>query len=262
MINKKLILILLFSILIMPATLEAREVSRMDFVNKMNILFLKGDYTALITDTEKNMKRCRLGRTEKKEVLYLLGLSYIKTGNFEKSRKIFYDILEMKGTECREEAYVAIADSYFEEGKYDAAIESYKAALDRYPRTDRISGVYYNLSQSYKIKNDLEKANFYSKKITGQYDKSFEANKTSFIPTERETKYYVVQLGAFQDLKNAKALLRKLSKKRYDAYIQKTKKDGKVIYKVRGGKFSNESYAARLIRKLRRDRFQAKLIAE
>ena len=258
----KLIFVLLFSILIVPTAVSAKEISRTDFVSKMNVLFLKGDYTSLIAQSENGIKRYRLGGTKKKEIMYLAALSYVKTGDFIGGRKIFNNILRMKGSKFREEAYIGIADSYFNEGKYEAAIESYDAALNRYPRSHRMSGIYHNLALSYKAQKNSSKANFYLTKIKNLYDKSFEASKTVFVPRDTATKYYVVQLGAFSSLKNAKKLLKKLSGKKYDAYIQKTKRDGKALYKIKGGKFSNESYASRLVRKLKRDGFHAKITVE
>jgi len=44
--------------------------------------------------------------------------------------------------------------------------------------------------------------------------------------------------------------------------VQKIKKDGRTYYRVRGGKFSNEYYAKRLVRRLRKNRFSAKIIVE
>ena len=55
---------------------------------------------------------------------------------------------------------------------------------------------------------------------------------------------------------------KKLARKKHDYYIQKVRKEGKTLDRVRGGKFSNKYYAMRLSKKLRRDGFAAKIIVE
>ena len=105
-------------------------------------------------------------------------------------------------------------------------------------RSQRLSSIYYSLGFSYKGKKDFDKADFYFQKVKEQYPTSFEADKTEYLLNGKKPDYYIIQLGAFRRLKNAKKLVRRLARKRYDSYIQKVKK-GRVLYRVRGGKFSN-----------------------
>ena len=150
----------------------------------------------------------------------------------------------------------------FYEENFDKAIETYKNVLDFYPKSDRLSSVYYNLGLCYKAKKDFYEANSYFQKVQKRYETSFEADKVTYLPTAFETTYYIIQFGAFSSLGNARKLGKKLSKKGYDCYIQKITKDGDILYRVRGGKFSNKYYAMRLLKKLKKDRFSAKIIIE
>jgi len=231
-------------------------------VKDINILFLRGDYKNLVADGENAIKHAALGVKDRKEILYLMGLSCIKLGHFNKARKVVKEILDMKGDGFNEEAIIGIADSYFDEKNFDRAIESYKDAIRKYPESDRLSGIYFNLGLCYKAKKNPEKTNFYFQKIKEKYSMSFEANKIEYETSTRKITYYIIQLGAFRSLRNAKRLGRKLARKKHDYYIQKVRKNGKIIYRVRGGKFSNKYYAMRLLKKLRRDGFVAKIIIE
>ena len=259
---RKIVNIILIFFLFVSSVSEARQSSKTSFVKDINVLFLKENYSALIRDAEKNFNRQRLSRKEKKEVLCLMGVSYIKIGEYLNARKVFRDVLEIKGEEYREDAYIGIADSYFYEKRYESAIKSYSSVLNIYPRTERIPSIYYNMGLSYKALKNYDKANYYLQKVKKDYGKSFEADKAAYIPTKKKVTYYVVQVGAFSSLSNAKKLARKLRRKKYDYYIQKITKDGNVLYRVRCGKFSNKSYAMRLKRRLRRDRFYPKIIEE
>jgi len=233
-----------------------------DLVEDVNILFLKGDYAALIRKTERLLPERRLSRSRKKEILYLAGLSCIQLGEFDKARNLFREISRMSGDAFEEEAHIGIADSYFYEKKYDDAIDAYEIVLATYPGSERISSIYYNTALCYGAKKNTVKANAYFQKVKRQYGESLEADKIEYLPASKKTSYYIVQLGAFGSLKNAKKLLKKLKRKKYDSYIQKARKNGSVLYRVRAGKFSNKYYARRLLRKLRRDRFAARIIVE
>lgn len=260
---KKLIVFAIISTLFFSPLAHGRELSRADFVEGINILFLKSDYTELIKRQEGDLRRYRLGRNDKKEVLYLAGLAYIKLGEFTKARESFREILKMRGDEFRQGAHIGMADSYFEEKDFDRAIGIYEKILTVYPRAMRLPGVYYNLGLCYKEKDNPARANSYFRRIKEEYNASFEAGKVSYLqPGKEEPNFYIIQLGAFKGLRNAKKLVKKLSRKKYDSYIQKTGRDGSVLYRVRGGKFSNKHYARKLLRSLKKHGFPAEIIVE
>ncbi|MCQ9207399.1 MAG: SPOR domain-containing protein [Omnitrophica bacterium] len=260
---KKLIVVIALSLLAINPEAQGRSMSRADFVEGINILFLKSDYSALVETVGRDLPRQRLGTKEKKEILYLTALSYIKLGSARLARDSFGDILNMRGRDFMQDAYIGIADSYFEEKNFEKAIRVYQEVLRRYPRNERLSSVYYNLGLSYKARKDFGRAESYFGKLKERYDGSLEAGKLPFTLDEmKNPTFYIVQLGAFSGLRNAKKLIRRLARKKYDSYIQKVRIDGDVLYRVRAGKFSNGRYATRLLRNLRKDGFSAKIIEE
>jgi len=260
---KKTIVFVTLSLLIAWCPAYGGPLTKADFIEGINTLFLKGDYDTLVRNARSDSTRYRFGRKEKKEIIYLIGLSYINLSDFHSARKYLGSILKMKNDDFKEEAHIGIADSYFKEKNFDEAIKSYKNVLAMYPGSERASSVYYNLALCYKGKNDPDKANFYFQELKMRYEASFEAEKIIYmLPEEKGIPYYIIQLGAFNSLRNAKKLVRKLSRKKYDSYIQKVRKKGAVLYRVRGGKFSNGYYARRLMRNLKKDGFLAKIVME
>lgn len=241
---------------------EADALSKSDFIKEINGLYLNGNYRQIIKEAKRIPRFRNLTSDEKKEILYLIGLSYMNMKLYNKAREVFYKILRLKGAQFREESYIAIGHSYFYEGRFGSAIDAYEDILDMYSKSDALSTIYYNLSLCYREDGDYEKAKSYIRKLRHRYSNSFEGIKTGTIYFPEKTRYYIVQLGAFRSLKNARRLARRLSRKGYDSYIQKVYMDNKPIYKVRGGKFSNSAYAYRLARRLRKNGFVAKIISE
>jgi len=259
---RKIIIIAIIMSLFGISPLYSKGLSKTDFIKETNILFLKEDYAGLVNNVRNNFSRYRLGRKQKREVLYLAALSYLKLKNFSKARKLFNKVLSMGDGTTKQDVYIGIANSYFLEKHYTKAIKAYKTVLSTYPASDKLSGVYYNLGLIYKARKENDKANYYFQKVKEQYGNSFEADKTVYLSKTSNVEYYIVQLGAFKSLRNAKRLVRRLSRKKFDSYIQKVRKRGKNLYRVRGGKFSNKTYATRLKNKLRRSGFSAKIIEE
>lgn len=251
------------SFLIAVSSAHGRELSKTEFVETMNFLFLKGNYDSLVENVDSGLGRYRLGTRDKKEVLYLVGLSCLKLNNFAKARGYFHDILNMRGSEFREDARIGVADSHFQEKDFDRAIRAYGSVLSAYPKSDRLAGVYYNLGLCYKEKKDSVRANSYFRTLKERYEASFEADRLMYLPSGDDIpEFYIIQLGAFRSLRNAKKLVRKLAKRKYDSYILKARSGSGVLYKVRGGKFSNKYYATRLLRRLKKHGFPAKIIVE
>lgn len=256
---KKITVLVITSALLLNFTAYSREGG---FIKELNILFLKGSYEDVIKEGTGGLSQRRLAGKEKKETLYLIGTSYVKLGFFSEARESFEKMLKISGKDFTEEGQIGIADSYFYEKNYQKAIETYKKVVNVYPRSERLSSVYHNLALSYKARKDFDKANFYFDKVKNKYAASFEANKATYISDEKTSRFYILQLGAFGSLKNAKKLVRRLKRKKYDCYIMKDKDPGRVLFKVRAGKFASESRAMKLVRRLRRDRFTVKVIIE
>ena len=250
------VILILFSIF-----LEIPAFSKSSVINEIDSLLLKEQYADAIKTGESALQNKRLGREDKKEIMYMIGLAFLKTGNFERSRAYFNGILKFGGKSLKEEARAGIAHSYFYEGKYDEATAAYENSLALYPSSDMAASMYYNLGMANLKKGNEEKAKMCAEKLKKEYGSSFEAESIpESLAAGRET-YYIVQLGSFKSLKNAKKLTRRLARKKYEYYIQKAKVKGHTRYRVRAGKFSNIYYAKRLVSKLKKSGFKSKIIS-
>ncbi|MCA9398732.1 MAG: tetratricopeptide repeat protein, partial [Candidatus Omnitrophica bacterium] len=131
------------------------------------------------------------------EAYYILGLSHFHLGDYRKAISVFENILadypEQKAIGRNAEFHIAksyykmnspeeaiermktiitkyaaseialnalvwLGDYYLQAANYDEAIKSYENCIEVFPDNDQIDMVYYELSQAYRAKDDLEKA--------------------------------------------------------------------------------------------------------
>ncbi len=88
-------------------------------LDKTRALFISGDYKAAITEGEKTMAKTTSNSLGLDELYYILGLSYLKDGNYLRASDIFEIILkEFKDTQFSADAKAGLADAYFLKGDY------------------------------------------------------------------------------------------------------------------------------------------------
>jgi tetratricopeptide (TPR) repeat protein len=226
-------------------------------LNKARFYFLNGDYSACINEGEKILA----GSANPKELdglYYLLGLSYLKEGNYLRASDIFEIILkEFKNSPFKDEARLGLGDIYFLNSQYDRAVGSYKDLLAAQPDTKFAGLLYYRLSQCAFKNGNTTEGNDYLRRLRKEFPLNLEniANKdvSSF------TNYYTVQVGSFSNAQNAKNLTQRLTQENYPAYIEQLDSQGKIVYKVRVGKFNLRQEAVELADKLSREGYPTKI---
>jgi tetratricopeptide (TPR) repeat protein len=196
-------------------TARARETDRRkkDKTEKMgrlaeeiNILFLKGDYKAVVQKADASLKNSWIDKDEKKEILYLAGLSYIKLNDFKKAREAFTRILEMADGAFKEKAHIGIADSYFYEKKFE------EKGLDIKSASAEETGVYYvvQLGMFKSHKNAQSLARRLARKHYKTYIQKIRQNGS---------RLYRILGGKFSTRLNAVRLCKKLKKSGFAAKI-------------------------------------------
>lgn len=217
-------------------------------LDKMNAYFLSGDYKSAITEGEKIL--ASVGYSEQlDELYYILGLSYLKDGNYLRSSDIFEIILkEFPKSKLREEARLGLGDSYFLRGDYEQASLSYKNLISANPDTKY-------------------------KRIINDRLKKIESKKGDVLPPDMEAKpkeelpvakaqdlFYTVQVGSFASNTNAINLTKKLIQNGYPAYIEEAASpSGEKAYKVRVGKLSLRQEAENLQKRLSQEGYPTKI---
>lgn len=226
-------------------------------LEKAKVYFLSGDYDACINEGEKILAgSSHTGDID--QLYYLMGLSYLKQGNYLRAGDIFEIILREFRDSCFEqEARLGLADTYFLKGEWDKAQTHYKALLSGNADNKLEAIIYYRLSQCALKRGDSQEAQGYSGKLAGSFPLNLEmrANQGLACPLV----YYSVQVGSFASQQNARNLVQKLTQKGYPAYIEESSLQGRVVYRVRVGKFRLRQEALKLAEKLSRQGYPIKI---
>ncbi|TRZ49214.1 hypothetical protein D4Q80_02435 [bacterium] len=215
--SKFLILIFIFTFLIFNFSFLCYALD----LTKMKTEFLRADYKTAISEGEKIIGEASPNTYGLDELYYILGLSYLKEGNYLRAADIFEIILkEFKGSDFREEALLALGDSYFLRGDYPKAKEYYTQVTSS-------GGEKFKPLAAERLSRCALKSG---------------DNKAGQV-------YYTVQVGAFSNRTNASNLTQKLNAQGYGAYIEKLNSG----YHVRVGKFQSLKEAREAEEKLSKE---------
>jgi len=254
--NPKILLFVLFFLL------SVVDVSFALNLEKVKVDFLSGDYKAAIKEGEKILAAA--GHAPDIDQLYcLLGLSYLKDGNYLRSSDIFEIILkEFKNSSMREEAGLGLGDAYFLQKNFEKAEACYKDMLTAKPQTKYKAVLYSRLSEAAYKRGDVEGGKKFADKLKEEFplnlESSIEKDNCSLAEFSNGT-FYTVQVGCFSNLTNANNLRNKLSRSGYDAFSEVSSVKGKPLYRVRVGKFSKRDDAAALEDKLSQEGYPTKI---
>lgn len=233
-------------------------------LERIKIYFLQGDYKSAITEGEKII--AATGQSHGlDELYYILGLSYLKDGNFLRASDIFEIILKEFGdSRFKEEAKLALSDTYFLSSDFNKAQDCLLELLKANPHTKLKAEIYYRLSQIGFKKGDTGQGKEYLEKLRQEFPLNTElrASKDIYyiLPDSPSTFYYTVQVGSFSNSSNARNLTERLVQKGYPAYIEEIGlKGGEKSYRVRVGKFSTRIEAASLENKLSQEGYPTKI---
>ena len=221
-------------------------------LDKMRNYFLSGDYDSSINEGEKILAGSSYPQ-DIDELYYLLGLSYLKDGNFLRASDIFEIILkEFKNSAFGDQAKLGLGDTYFLRGDFLEAGACYKELISSNPSTKLKAQVYYRLSQAGYKRGDTQAGKEYLDKLKQDFPSSPELklDKDLSLLTDSPDPYYTVQVGAFLNIANARNLAQKLTESGYAAYIDQVNLAGKNSYRVRVGKLRTRQEAQDSERKL------------
>ncbi|MCM8795233.1 MAG: tetratricopeptide repeat protein [Candidatus Omnitrophica bacterium] len=233
-------------------------------LGKLKVDFLNGDYQSAISTGEKILSNANSTSEGLDELYYLLGLSYLKEGNFLRAEDIFEIILkEFKTTKFKDEAMLGLGDVYFLKGNLDKAQATYKELISKNPDSALKPQVYYRLSQIAFKKADLLTGKEYLDKLKKEFPQNIELQINSDISSLTDYPvdlYYTVQVGSFSRSLNAQNLKQKLINLGYPAYIEeiscnKTEKR----YRVRVGRLKTRAEAVDLANKLIQEGYPTKI---
>jgi tetratricopeptide (TPR) repeat protein len=231
-------------------------------LDNIKIYFLGSDYKNAILEGEKLIAQdSSLPHSD--ELYFILGLSYLKDGNYLRASDIFEIILkEFKGKKLQDEAGLCLADTYFLSRDYERACRYYQKLIENDSFAKFKPLVLYRLSQVGFKTGNTEQGKKYLDKLKQEFPLSTELmfnQDTCFIDSASSGLYYTVQVGAFSSFENAKNLTQKLLQKGYSAFSEEVKSGKKTSYRVRVGKFSTRQEALDLAGKLTQEGYPARV---
>jgi tetratricopeptide (TPR) repeat protein len=229
-------------------------------LNNLRASLIKGDYKTAIGEGEKLMAR----EAHSDELYYLLGLCYLKDGNYLRASDIFEVIIkEFKSSRFKEEARLGLGDAYLLRNDLVKAEEAYRALLKANPNTKLKAQVYYRLSETGFKKGDVNQGKDYLAKLKDGYPLNPEVRQDQDIwPAGKINSdfYYSVQVGSFSSSINAANLNRKLLANGYPSYIEESAGlTGSKNYRVKVGRLNSRQEAEELDRKLRTQGYPTKI---
>ncbi|MFH1888511.1 MAG: SPOR domain-containing protein [Candidatus Omnitrophota bacterium] len=222
--------------------------------------FIKGDYKSAVSEGERILAGYTGHHDNLDELYYILGLAYLKDGNYLRASDIFEIILEeFRNSSFKDEARLGLGDSYFLRGDYVKAQSCYELLLKSSPGTKLKPLIYYRFSQVGIKGGDTRQAKEYLDKLKTDFPYSPETRLYDDLYAFTDI-YYTVQVGSFVNLANARNLCDKLTGRGYDAYFEEADMNGTKTYRVKVGKLKSRQDAIDLKSRLSSDGYPTKII--
>ena len=228
-------------------------------LDKVKVYLLEGDYKSAISEGEKLVAQ----DAHSDELYYILGMSYLKDGNFLRASDIFEIIeSEFKNSDFRDEAKLGLGDTYFLRGDFVKAEDCYRELISSNPQTKLKAQAYYRLSQTGYKNGDIQQGKEYLDKLKQDFPLNVESNLNRDLcplPDSPSDTYYTVQAGSFANIVNARNLTEKLIQKGFPAYMEEVTLKGQKSYRVRVGKSRLRQEILTLGNKLSEEGYPAKI---
>jgi len=219
--------------------------------------FLQGNYRRVIFEGQAQVDRIHLGNTD--ELNYILGLSYLKEYKLDLALDCFRHILSNPNSKFKEEASLALADTYLVSGEFQQAEDIYSKLVVDYPNSNQKPAILYRLNQLEFKKGLHQKGNDYLFKLKRDFPLSPELRLTKGIASinapVNDPGEYSIQVGFFTSSVNAANFKNTLLNKNYPAYVESFG----TGYRVKVGRFKLQKEALDLESKLSQDGFQTKV---
>jgi tetratricopeptide (TPR) repeat protein len=256
--TRRLIFVFLFFFL--PALCWALD------MDELKVDFLHGNYRRVIFEGQAEVDRIHLGNTG--ELNYVLGLSYLKEFKLDQAQNCFRRILNNSNSKFKQEASLALADTYLVSGQFPQAEDAYNKLITDTANSDQKPAVLFRLSQLETKRGNHQKANEYLVKLRKDFPLSSELKAlpidfaNTYAPAcqpstnvAAEFGEYSVQVGFFTSSDNANNFKNALLGKGYPAYVE----NSGAGYRVKVGKFKTQKEALDTEARLSREGFQTKV---
>ncbi len=215
------------------------------FANRASYDVYRSYLLETYSDCVQKLKRFNMDNDRK---MYLMGLSYLKLGEYQKARNCFRKIIkEFKDSKFYPIAYIRLGDAYFLEEDFKKAEIVYDLILKKQIASFYLPLLYLRKAQVCAKQGRWREERKFIGLIKKNYPQSIEKKYAQLL--EDRGYFFTVQVGAFSHKKNALNLVKEL-KESYPVYIVEEVFDGLKLYKVRIGKFKERSLAEKIYSEL------------
>ncbi len=203
--------------------------------------YLSGNY-------EKAILKARRLR-ENDQTLYFLGLVYTKTGDHERARTYLRKLIKRyPESALHDPAMMKLADTYFLDKDYSEAKQLYQEIEKRCPQLENKSLLLLRQVQIASRQGNWEDKAKFIKLIKEKYPDSPEIAFVKLLESYGD--FFTVQVGAFTEEKNARALREELIAKGYKVFLVDESKGSYSLHKVRVGRYKDRYEATKVSAKL------------
>ncbi len=218
--------------------------------------FLKGEYDTVVSDAGGMIKR---GASQRDALLYLRGVSAVKLKDYELAQSTLKQLIDdFPSSRWAAQGRLSLGDVLEMTGKSQDALELY-TRFQKEPASEpyrsqlsyRIGRLQRQFGRWEESKTSLQQA--------ASTSGSLGTSQASEILSKEEF-YFSAQVGAFSTESNANKLASELKSRGYSAFVAKSSADGKILNKVRVGKFSTKAEAEEKSRQLQQDGFPSRVV--
>lgn len=239
---KKIIVISVMILFAILGVLIIKKAAAGNDIESLEVYILKENYSQAITSGEEILGSLSAGELVRAK--YLLGIAYIKTGQYQDGRNYLQKALSgAREDKLRQEIELAVCDSYYIENNFDMADIYYAQFLNSHRRSDYAYVVKFKMALTAMKSGRWQEA----KKLCEEVAHSSSLNSQDAEEILRENQFYfTVQVGSFQNQDNAYSFCGELKQDGYDAFIEKNEHNHLVFYRVRIGKFDTRAEVEQL----------------
>lgn len=231
-------------------------------VAELEAAYLRGEYAAVVAADQRAMISADASTGDQQDqIWYLVGLSQLQLQQPEEARETFVQFLDQRpNSSWRADAEVGVADALWLAEELAQAVTLYQALLSRLgPHHPASARAQYQLGQAARQAGQWTVARQAFDGVIARSPQSFEAGLARAVLQQSDFTFSV-QVGAFGVRENAVRLQRKLAQRGYSAMVDQAMADGRVMHRVRIGRFSSREQAGETAARLRQDGFPSKVV--
>ena len=221
--------------------------------------YLRGEYGRVVQLSQERAGQASLA-PHLDRLWYLAGMAHLQLQQPIEAEQAFQQVLAgpSEGS-WRMEAGIGLGDAALMSGDPRRALKQYQAILSQ-PGSDRArTRARFQLAQAGRQAGEWATARQALEAVVRQEPDSFEAALARQI-LEQDDFAFAIQAGAFGLRENAVRLQRQLVARGYEARVDRTLADGRVMHRVRIGRFATREEAAQAAARLKDEGFPAKVV--